>query len=79
MSNPRWGWRRWVSSGEVSAGAVLEAHIARIEELDPALNCFTDKTFARARAEAAAVDAAIARGEAVGAACRCAVCGQKSV
>lgn len=55
-----------VRAGEVSAVAVLEAHIARIEALDATLNCFTDRTFGRAFAEAAAVDAALARGEAVG-------------
>jgi aspartyl-tRNA(Asn)/glutamyl-tRNA(Gln) amidotransferase subunit A len=52
-----------VRSGEVSAKAVLEAHIARIEALDPQLNCFTDKTFTRAYREAAAVDAAVAAGK----------------
>jgi len=55
-----------VRAGEVSAAAVLDAHIARIEALDPQLNCFTDKTFDRARAEAEAVDAALARGAAPG-------------
>lgn len=52
-----------VGAGEVSAAAVLQAHIARIEQLDATLNCFTDKTFDRAFAEAEAVDAAIALGE----------------
>jgi aspartyl-tRNA(Asn)/glutamyl-tRNA(Gln) amidotransferase subunit A len=51
-----------VRRGEVSAAAVCEAHIARIEAHDPVLNCFTDRSFARARAEAAAVDAKIAAG-----------------
>jgi AtzE family amidohydrolase len=51
---------------EVSAGDVLEAHIARIETHDPLLNCFTDRCFARARAEASAVDAKLAAGEEVG-------------
>jgi aspartyl-tRNA(Asn)/glutamyl-tRNA(Gln) amidotransferase subunit A len=52
-----------VRSREVSAAAILEAHIARIETFDPVLNCFTDRTFARARAEAALLDARIAAGE----------------
>jgi AtzE family amidohydrolase len=52
-----------VKSKQVSAGEVLEAHIARINALDARLNCFTDRTFARARAEAARVDQQIARGE----------------
>jgi aspartyl-tRNA(Asn)/glutamyl-tRNA(Gln) amidotransferase subunit A len=55
-----------VHAKQVSASAVLEAHIARIEALNPDLNCFTDKTFSRAAAEAEAVDAALARGAPVG-------------
>jgi len=51
---------------EVSASDVLAAYIARIERLDPLLNCFTDRTFARAAREAAAVDAKIAAGEDAG-------------
>jgi aspartyl-tRNA(Asn)/glutamyl-tRNA(Gln) amidotransferase subunit A len=47
---------------KVSAAEVVEAHIARIEAHDGALNCFTDRAFGRARAEAAAVDARIAAG-----------------
>ncbi len=52
-----------VKGREVSAAEVLQAHIARIEALDPLLNCFTDRTFDRARREAAAVDARLAAGE----------------
>ena len=52
-----------VKSGQVSAAEVLQAHRERIETLDPRLNCFTDLTFARAAAEAAAVDRRIAAGE----------------
>jgi len=55
-----------VRSREVSAREILEAHIARVEKFDPLLNCFTDRTFARARAEAASVDARIAAGEDIG-------------
>ncbi len=51
-----------VRGGTLPAREVLEAHIARIEALDPQLNCFTDRTFARARAEADAVDRKIAAG-----------------
>ncbi len=54
---------RLVRGGEVSAAEVLAAHIARIEQHDGRLNCFTDTTFARARAEAAAVDAKVAAGD----------------
>jgi Asp-tRNA(Asn)/Glu-tRNA(Gln) amidotransferase A subunit family amidase len=52
-----------VKSRAVSAVQVAQAHIERIERLDPTLNCFTDTVFARARAAAAAVDAAIAAGD----------------
>ena len=55
-----------VRSRQASAAEILEAHVARVEKLDPVLNCFTDRTFARARAEAASVDARIAAGDEVG-------------
>jgi 1-carboxybiuret hydrolase len=55
-----------VRSREVSAVEMLRAHIERIEAYDPLLNCFTDKTFLRARAEAASVDIRIGAGEEVG-------------
>jgi aspartyl-tRNA(Asn)/glutamyl-tRNA(Gln) amidotransferase subunit A len=55
-----------VKTGAATAGAILEAHITRIETFDPLLNCFTDRTFTRARAEAAAVDSSIAAGKATG-------------
>ena len=56
-----------VKARKISAAEILEAHIARIDALDPKLNCFTDRTFARARAEAASVDRKIAQGEDPGA------------
>jgi aspartyl-tRNA(Asn)/glutamyl-tRNA(Gln) amidotransferase subunit A len=56
-----------VRAKKLSAGEVLAAHIARVERFDPLLNCFTERTFARARAEAAAVDRKIAAGENAGA------------
>jgi 1-carboxybiuret hydrolase len=56
-----------VKARKISAAEILEAHIARIDALDPLLNCFTDRTFARARDEAASVDRRIARGEDPGA------------
>jgi aspartyl-tRNA(Asn)/glutamyl-tRNA(Gln) amidotransferase subunit A len=55
-----------VRGGEASAAEILDAHIARIEAFDQRLNCFTDRTFSRARAEAAAVDAKRAAGAALG-------------
>lgn len=55
-----------VSSGAVTARAVVEASLARIAALDGAVNAFTDVTAARARAAAAALDARRAKGEALG-------------
>ncbi len=52
-----------VKARKVSATEIVEAHIARIEALDPLLNCFTDRSFVRARDEAACVDRRIARNE----------------
>ena len=51
----------------VSAAEAVEAHLARIERVNPALNAVVRLASERARAEAAAADAAIARGEDVGA------------
>lgn len=49
-------------SGRRRAADVAEAALAAIAARDPALNAFTEVTARRARAEAAAVDAAIAAG-----------------
>ena len=54
-----------IAAGETSATEVLEACIARIEATDGRINAFTGKSYARARAEAKAVDAARSRGEAL--------------
>ena len=54
---------RAIAAGEVSAREALDACIARIEATDGQLNAFTGKSYARARDEAAAVDAMRARGE----------------
>jgi len=51
-----------VRAREISATEIANAHIARIQKFDSALNCFTDTSFSRARAEAAAVDAKLAAG-----------------
>jgi len=51
-----------VRAGEVTAAAVVEVALARVAELNPTLDAFTDVTAARARAKAEAVDAAVARG-----------------
>ena len=57
---------RMVAAGEVSATAIAEAALARIAAANPKINAFTDVTAARALASAAAVDAARARGAALG-------------
>lgn len=49
-----------------SASDALEACIARIEATDGRVNAFTGKSYARARAEAADIDARRARGETLG-------------
>jgi len=54
-----------IAAGHTSAAEVLEACIARIEATDARVNAFTGKSYARARAEAAVVDARRARGEAL--------------
>ena len=58
---------RAIAEKEVSAVEVVEAHLARIEEVNPALNAVVMLAADRARAEAADADAALARGESKGA------------
>jgi AtzE family amidohydrolase len=55
-----------IRAGEVSAAAVTEGALARIAERDGSYNSFTQVTAERARTEAARIDAARARGEALG-------------
>ncbi|GLK74221.1 AtzE family amidohydrolase [Ancylobacter dichloromethanicus] len=55
-----------VREGKVSARAVTEAALARIEAVDPVLNAFTDVTRERALGEADALDAARAAGMTLG-------------
>lgn len=55
-----------VQVGDVSAAEVLEAHLDRIEEVNPRLNAVIVRRYALAREEAAAIDAARARGESLG-------------
>jgi len=57
------GLARAIAAGERSATEVLEASIDRIAATDDRVNAFTGRSYARARAEAAAVDARRARGE----------------
>jgi 1-carboxybiuret hydrolase len=55
-----------IRSGARSATEVARATLERVHRLNPSVNAFTDVTETRALADAAAVDAAIARGDAVG-------------
>ena len=57
---------RQLASGERNAAEVLAQSVAKIEAADGAVNAFTDRMFARAEAEAHAVDARRARGETLG-------------
>jgi len=52
-----------VQGRKLSALAVTEAALARIDRHDPVLNAFTDVTAERARATARAIDAAVAAGK----------------
>lgn len=54
---------RAVAGGRTSARQVCEAAIAKVQATDEKVNAFTGHTFARARAEADAIDARRARGE----------------
>jgi AtzE family amidohydrolase len=52
-----------VRCGALSAGALIESLLARIEAQNPRFNCFTAIMSDRARREAAEIDAKVARGE----------------
>ncbi len=56
-----------VGSGAISAGELLELHLARIAERNPELNAIVSLDEDRARAAAAEADAARARGDELGA------------
>nr|MBA3243381.1 amidase [Acidobacteriota bacterium] len=58
---------RAISSGELSSREVVEAHIRRIEAVNPRLNAVVVPLFERARAEAEAADRARREGRAAGA------------
>ncbi|HRD75752.1 MAG TPA: amidase family protein [Hyphomicrobiaceae bacterium] len=58
--------RRRIGSKEVSPVEVLEASIARIEEVNPAVNAVTATCFKRARSEAKAAEAAARAGDELG-------------
>ena len=58
---------RAIQNKEVSAVELVDSHLARIEEVNPALNAVVQLATERARAEASEADAALARGENKGA------------
>ena len=57
---------RRIRSREISASEVLEAHLAQIERINPLVNAIITLIPERAREQAAAADAALARGDDVG-------------
>ncbi len=60
------GLARSIAAGEVSAGEVLEAVIARIDDVDARTRAVAQRRFEAARNEAAEADQAIARGDDIG-------------
>ncbi|MFT4039772.1 MAG: amidase [Thermomicrobiales bacterium] len=55
-----------IRAREISASEVLEAHLAQIERINPQINAIITLIPEQARAQAAAADAALARGDEVG-------------
>lgn len=55
-----------IKAGELSAGEVVEAHIRRIEKVNPYLNAVVIPLFEQARQEAKVADAAQRRGDPLG-------------
>ncbi|MBK9609524.1 MAG: amidase [Betaproteobacteria bacterium] len=58
--------RRLIGIKEISPVELLDACIARIEALDPAVNAMAARAFERARTEARAAEAAVLNGDALG-------------
>ena len=58
--------RRLIGAKKLSASELLESCIARMDAVDPAVNCMVARDDEAARAAAKAADAAVARGEALG-------------
>lgn len=61
-----WDIAQRIKAGDLSAREVVEEHIRRIEDVNPRLNAVVVPLFDRALGEAAAADAACARGEPLG-------------
>ena len=55
-----------IATGALSSSEVVEAHIRRIEEVNPLINAVVVPLFEQARREAKAADTALARGESLG-------------
>ncbi len=51
-----------IQNGEAKPSEVIEAHIVRIEKLDPTINAFTRTTFELAREQAERLDSELAQG-----------------
>lgn len=71
MIAPLWRWSavelvKQMTSGALSAREVLDAHLARIAEVNPRINAIVTLSVERASADAARADAAYARGELLG-------------
>lgn len=58
--------RRRIGTREISPVELLEACIARISEINPAVNAVTARCYDRARVEAKTAEAAVLRGDALG-------------
>lgn len=58
--------RRLIGTKEISPVELLEACIARIDAVDPAVNAIAARAFDRARHEARAAEAAVMQGESLG-------------
>ncbi|MGD9797918.1 MAG: amidase [Acidimicrobiia bacterium] len=63
---PAWQIRERIAKGELSAVEVLDHFLGRIEEHDPVLKAFRHVDHEGARAQAAAADAAVKRGDELG-------------
>src|ERR1017187_5495084 len=56
----------WIRSGKLSSVELVQFHLHRIAEVNPALNAVVDVLAARALADARAADTVLARGDATG-------------
>ncbi len=67
LSLPSVELRRRIGTKEISPVELLDASIARIEAINPAVNAIAGTSFARARKEAKAAEKAVLQGERLGA------------